>query len=78
MTYRVNYVAVKRAHVCGPGRDARGRQLSAPVTEIRDSRIIFREERAVTVEAINEQAAIHVATKHLPDGCDVAAQVANE
>jgi len=81
MTYRVRYVAVKRADVYGAARasqgDKRGKEIDTTSTEVRDSQIDFREERAVTVEAANEQAAIREATKNLPAGCDISAQVSN-
>ena len=42
--------------------------------ETLDSRIAFREEKSVEVEATDEQQAISLATAHLPEGCSISAQ----
>lgn len=64
--FRVVYVAVKhdRSYRAHPGG----------VMELTDDRITFRKEEGVTVEAVDQQAAMAAVRETLPADCEFTAQ----
>ena len=68
--FRVTYTAAKSEHTYRQGKSG--------VQELLDSRVVFREEKSVMVEAPNGQLALEVVKRTLPPGCDFSGQVSQD